>query len=95
MLNKKGLKPNKAKSPLKNLDVDMQYRSSADWTTNSRLRENNLQMNAMIKLRKSTHQYHIKERILRISFHNMERVNCLGTNQSFNHLKGKSLEPHV
>ena len=30
MLNKKGLKPNKAKSPLKNLDVDMQYRSSAE-----------------------------------------------------------------
>ena len=30
MLNKKGLNPNKAQSPLKNLDVDMQHRSSAE-----------------------------------------------------------------
>ena len=30
MLNKKGLNPNKAQTPLKNLDVDMQYRSSAE-----------------------------------------------------------------
>ena len=30
MLKKKGLNPNKAQSPLKNLDVDMQYRSSAE-----------------------------------------------------------------
>ncbi|KAK6789550.1 hypothetical protein RDI58_013350 [Solanum bulbocastanum] len=38
-------------------------------------------MNAMIELRKSRHQYHIKKKILRISFHNKERVNRLGTNQ--------------
>ncbi|KAH0689211.1 hypothetical protein KY289_016569 [Solanum tuberosum] len=30
VLKKKGSNPNKAQSPLKNLDVDMQYRSSAD-----------------------------------------------------------------
>ncbi|KAH0746391.1 hypothetical protein KY285_008048 [Solanum tuberosum] len=73
ILKRKGSNPNKAQSPFKNLDVDMQYRSSAELANNSRLRENNLQMNAMIELRKSMHQYHIKERILRISFHNKER----------------------
>ena len=30
MLKKKGLNPNKGQSPLKNLDVDMQYRSSPE-----------------------------------------------------------------
>ncbi|KAG5591828.1 hypothetical protein H5410_042342 [Solanum commersonii] len=59
----KGFNPNKAQSPSRT-DFDMQYRSSAlNWPTNSRLRENNLQMNAMIELRKIMHQYHIKERI--------------------------------
>ncbi|KAG5571185.1 hypothetical protein H5410_060951 [Solanum commersonii] len=33
-----------------------------NWPTNSRLRENNLQMNTMIELRKSRHQYHIKRK---------------------------------
>ena len=66
-----------------------------NWPTNSRLRENNFKMNTMIELRKRWLQYHTKERILRISFHNKDRVNCLGTNQSFNRLQGKSSEPHV
>ncbi|KAK6775800.1 hypothetical protein RDI58_026801 [Solanum bulbocastanum] len=30
ILKKKGSNPNKAQSPLKNLDFDMQYRSSAE-----------------------------------------------------------------
>ena len=42
MLNKKGLNPNKAQTPLKNLDVDMQYRSSAELANKFKIRREQL-----------------------------------------------------
>ena len=38
MQKKKGLNPNKAQSRLKNLDVDMQYRSSAEADKNIKIK---------------------------------------------------------
>ncbi|XP_015084129.1 uncharacterized protein LOC107027486 [Solanum pennellii] len=42
MLKKKGLNPNKAQSPLKNLDVDMQYRSSAELANKFKIKREQL-----------------------------------------------------
>ena len=42
MLNKKGLNPNKAQSPLKNLDVDVQYRSSAELANKFKIKREQL-----------------------------------------------------
>ena len=42
MLKKKGLNPNKAQSPLKNLDVDMQYRSSAELANKLKIKREQL-----------------------------------------------------
>ena len=65
------------------------------WLTNTWLREKNLLTNAMINLIKSTHQYRIKQRILRITFHNNEIVHCSSTNKSFSHRQGKIFVPHI
>ena len=42
MLRKKGLNPNKGQSPLKNLDVDMQYRSSAELANKFKIKREQL-----------------------------------------------------
>ena len=42
MLKKKGLNQNKAQSPLKNLDVDMQYRSSAELANKFKIKREQL-----------------------------------------------------
>ena len=42
MLKKKGLNPNKGQSPLKNLDVDMQYRSSAELANKFKIKREQL-----------------------------------------------------
>ena len=42
MLNKKGLNPNKTQSQLKNLDVDMQYRSSAELANKFKIKREQL-----------------------------------------------------
>ena len=42
MQKKKGLNPNKAQSPLKNLDVDMQYRSSAELANKFKIKREQL-----------------------------------------------------
>ncbi|TMW85714.1 hypothetical protein EJD97_022675 [Solanum chilense] len=42
MLKKKGLNPNKAQSPLKNLDVDMQYRLSAELANKFKIKREQL-----------------------------------------------------
>lgn len=42
MLKKKGLNPNKSQSPLKNLDVDMQYRSSAELANKFKIKREQL-----------------------------------------------------
>ena len=42
MLKKKRLNPNKAQSPLKNLDVDMQYRSSAELANKFKIKREKL-----------------------------------------------------
>ena len=55
MLKKKGLNPNKGQSPLKNLDVDMQYRSSAELANKFKIKREQLANERMIKLRKSRH----------------------------------------
>ena len=95
MLKKKGLNPNKGQSPLKNLDVDMQYRSSAELANKFKIKREQLANERNDKAKKEQAPIPHKGRIMRISFHNKERVNYLGTNQSFNRLQGMSLEPHV
>ena len=42
MLKKKRLNPNKAQSPLKNLDIDMQYRSSAELANKFKMKREQL-----------------------------------------------------
>ena len=42
MLKKNGLNQNKAQSPLKNLDVDMQYRSSAELANKFKIKREKL-----------------------------------------------------
>ncbi|KAG5609683.1 hypothetical protein H5410_020964 [Solanum commersonii] len=42
ILKKKGSNPNKAQSPLKNLDVDMQYRSSAELANKFKIKREQL-----------------------------------------------------
>ena len=62
IFKKKGLNLNKARSQLKNLDIDMQYRSSAKLANKFMIKIEKLVMNAMINLRKSRNQCHIKGR---------------------------------
>ena len=88
MLNKKGLKPNKAKSPLKNLDVDMQYRSSAELANKFKIKREQLANERNDKAKKEQALISHKRKNFEDFIHNKERVNCLGTNHSFNHLQG-------
>ena len=88
MLKKKGLNPNKGQSPLKNLDVDMQYRSSAELANKFKIKREQLANERNDKAKKEQAPIPHKIKNSKNSFHNKERVNCLGTNQSFNHLQG-------
>ena len=93
MLKKLGLNPQKAQNPLKNLDVDMQYRSSAELANKFKIKREQLENERNDKAKKE--QAPISHKRKNFEDYNKEKVNFLGTNQSFNRLQGKILEPHL
>ena len=65
-LKKKGSNPNKAQSPLKNLNFDMQYRSSTELANQFKIMREQLSNERNDKAKKEHVPIVIKERILRI-----------------------------
>ena len=65
-LKKKGSNPNKAQSPLKNLNFDMQYRSSTELANQLKIKKEQLANERNDKAKKEHVPIVIKERILRI-----------------------------
>ena len=65
-LKKKGSNPNNAQSPLKNLNFDMQYRSSTELANQFKIMREQLSNERNDKAKKEHVPIVIKERILRI-----------------------------
>ncbi|KAG5598996.1 hypothetical protein H5410_030366 [Solanum commersonii] len=80
ILKKKGSNPNKTQSPLKNLDVDMQYRSSSELTNKFKIKREQLANERNDRAKKEQAPIPHKRKNSEDFIPQQKRVNCLGTN---------------
>ena len=92
-LEKKGLNPYKAQSPLKNLNFDMQYWSSTELANQFKIKREELANERNDKANKEHVPKEHKRKNSEELIVQQEKIKLL--NQQFNRLLEKSLVPHI